>query len=95
MIIYVYNLKFQGCEFVIALTHMRTPNDKKLAEGVEDIDLILGGHDHVFEICNVSLFIFIFTILKLLSYIHKFLHSKFKIQNSKFKIFIRIFDDSE
>jgi 2',3'-cyclic-nucleotide 2'-phosphodiesterase (5'-nucleotidase family) len=33
---------------------MRTPNDIQLAEGVEDIDLILGGHDHVYEVCQVS-----------------------------------------
>lgn len=32
---------------------MRTPNDKKLAESVEEIDLILGGHDHVYEIFQV------------------------------------------
>lgn len=38
---------------MIALTHMRTPNDKKLAESVEEIDLILGGHDHVYEIFQV------------------------------------------
>ena len=25
---------------------MRLPNDKKLAEQVPEIDLILGGHDH-------------------------------------------------
>ena len=37
------------CEVVIALTHMRTPNDVRLAEEVPDIDLILGGHDHVYE----------------------------------------------
>lgn len=34
---------------MIALTHMRTPNDIRLAENVEEIDLILGGHDHVYE----------------------------------------------
>ena len=39
-------LKEEGCEIVIALTHMRLPNDEKLSQGVEDIDLILGGHDH-------------------------------------------------
>lgn len=33
---------------------MRTPNDIKLAENCEDIDLILGGHDHVFEILHVN-----------------------------------------
>lgn len=36
---------------------MRTPNDRKLAENVDEIDLILGGHDHVYEILQVRLFI--------------------------------------
>lgn len=34
---------------MIALTHMRTPNDIKLATNCNEIDLILGGHDHVYE----------------------------------------------
>lgn len=43
----------QGCDVVIALTHMRTPNDIRLAEEVDEIDLILGGHDHVSEFIQV------------------------------------------
>jgi 5'-nucleotidase len=39
-------LKQQGADYVIALTHMRWPNDTLLAEKVDEIDLILGGHDH-------------------------------------------------
>lgn len=39
----------QGCEVIIALTHMRTPNDLELARSCPRIDLILGGHDHVYE----------------------------------------------
>lgn len=39
---------------MIALTHMRTPNDIRLAENCEDIDIILGGHDHVYEIKNIN-----------------------------------------
>jgi 5'-nucleotidase len=51
------NLKdIQGCKFVIALTHMRTPNDLRLAKEVEEIDLILGGHDHVSELIEVIIF---------------------------------------
>lgn len=45
---------FQGCDYVIALTHMRMPNDVKLAENCNEIDLILGGHDHVYEIKHVN-----------------------------------------
>ena len=35
-----------GVDLVIALTHMRAPNDELLASQVSDIHLILGGHDH-------------------------------------------------
>lgn len=42
-------LRKEGCEIVIALTHMRTPNYVKLANNAIGIDLILGGHDHVCE----------------------------------------------
>jgi len=38
-----------GCDYVIALTHMRLPNDERLAIEAPEIDLILGGHDHVYE----------------------------------------------
>ena len=31
---------------MVALTHMRGPNDRRLAEKATGIDLILGGHDH-------------------------------------------------
>ena len=34
-----------GCQVVIALTHMRMPNDRKSAT-IPGVDLILGGHDH-------------------------------------------------
>lgn len=33
---------------------MRTPNDIKLAENCDDIDIILGGHDHIYEIKQVN-----------------------------------------
>ena len=42
---------------MIALTHMRTPNDIRLAEQVAGLDLILGGHDHVYEKHKVGLWI--------------------------------------
>ncbi|XP_045472660.1 mannosylglucosyl-3-phosphoglycerate phosphatase isoform X3 [Harmonia axyridis] len=47
-------LREEGCDYIIALTHMRTPNDIKLAENCDQIDLILGGHDHVFEVLHVN-----------------------------------------
>ncbi|KAJ4385659.1 hypothetical protein N0V93_010088 [Gnomoniopsis smithogilvyi] len=43
-------LRAAGADVIIALTHMREPNDNKLAENVGDqIDLILGGHDHFYS----------------------------------------------
>lgn len=39
---------------MIALTHMRTPNDCRLAENVDEIDLILGGHDHDYEVKKIN-----------------------------------------
>lgn len=33
---------------------MRTPNDIKLAENCNDVDIILGGHDHVYEIKQIN-----------------------------------------
>lgn len=35
-----------GCDFVVALTHMRSNNDEVLAKEARDIDIVLGGHDH-------------------------------------------------
>lgn len=48
------SLKEQGAHVVIALTHMRWPNDRRLAECVEEIDLILGGHDHDYGLEEVN-----------------------------------------
>ncbi len=45
-------LREAGAEIVIALTHMRLPNDIMLAEKCPHIDLILGGHDH--DVVNVA-----------------------------------------
>ena len=43
-------LKRQGAEFNIALTHQREPNDVKLAQNTSGlIDLILAGHDHFYK----------------------------------------------
>jgi len=47
-------LRNEGCEIIIALTHMRTPNDINLAKNCNGIDLILGGHDHVYEIKEIN-----------------------------------------
>jgi 5'-nucleotidase len=49
--ILVPELRAQGAEIIVAVTHQREPNDNKLAEkcGGELIDIILGGHDHYYS----------------------------------------------
>ena len=47
-------MSFQGADYVIALTHMRWPNDERLATEAEAIDLILGGHDHDYGVKQVK-----------------------------------------
>ena len=42
-------LKSLGVQVIIALTHMRQPNDELLALNCPDIDIILGGHDHEYS----------------------------------------------
>ncbi|KAK4225275.1 putative 5'-nucleotidase precursor [Podospora fimiseda] len=47
----VPQLKAEGADVIIALTHQREPNDNKLAENlgaVSGLDLVLGGHDHFY-----------------------------------------------
>lgn len=44
----------EGCDMIVALTHMRTPNDIQLAQHCPRLDLILGGHDHVYEIVKIN-----------------------------------------
>lgn len=40
-------LRAEGCDLVVAVTHMRQPDDYRLANDAMDVDIILGGHDHV------------------------------------------------
>lgn len=47
-------LREEGCDIVIALTHMRMPNDKILTQKVSDFDLVLGGHDHCSDVLNIN-----------------------------------------
>ncbi|XP_065187556.1 mannosylglucosyl-3-phosphoglycerate phosphatase-like [Sycon ciliatum] len=44
-------LRADGCELVVALSHMRVPNDVRLATECGDVvDLVLGGHDHHYAV---------------------------------------------
>lgn len=47
-------LREQGADMVIALTHMRWPNDEKMAAEVPEIDIVLGGHDHDYGIKEIN-----------------------------------------
>lgn len=38
----------EGCDFVIALTHLGIDSDTELAQASQHIDLIIGGHSHTF-----------------------------------------------
>jgi 5'-nucleotidase len=41
------SLREQGADIIVAMTHMREPNDRRLAAEAGDvIDILLGGHDH-------------------------------------------------
>ena len=42
----VRDLRLQGANLVIAVTHIGSENDRKIATSVSGIDLIVGGHDH-------------------------------------------------
>jgi len=44
----------ERAEIVIALTHMRVPNDELLANEVPEVDIILGGHDHHYDVKPVG-----------------------------------------
>jgi 5'-nucleotidase len=44
---YVPVLKRQGATVIVAMTHLNYPDDRRLATRFPDIDLIIGGHEHV------------------------------------------------
>ena len=47
---YARELKQQGAEVVLAITHNRLANDYTLTKEVPEIDLLLGGHDHFYHL---------------------------------------------
>ncbi len=44
------------------MTHMRMPNDLKLAKEVPEFDLVLGGHDHDYKVHAESLLLLLMII---------------------------------
>ena len=51
---------------------MRVPNDRILAHASQQVDIFLGGHDHIYhhEKCNMNLFIKSGSDFRSLSLIH-------------------------
>lgn len=47
-------LKAEGADMLVAVTHMRVPNDERLAREAPELDLILGGHDHSYVVTDVN-----------------------------------------
>ena len=45
---YAKELKDQGCELVICLTHLGFEPDKELAARTKNVDIVVGGHSHTF-----------------------------------------------
>lgn len=41
-----YNKLSKTCDLVLAITHLEVDDDKKLAEAIPEIPLLMGGHDH-------------------------------------------------
>lgn len=39
-------LRKQGADYVVAISHLGFPDDERIAENTEGIDLIIGGHSH-------------------------------------------------
>ena len=44
------DMRVQGAEFIIAITHCSNAADDELARSVNDIDLIVGGHDEKYRV---------------------------------------------
>lgn len=77
----MYMYIYQGADLIIALTHMRWPNDRLLAERVPGLDIILAGHDHDYGLEIVSIIWWSSGIIH-----HYFLMVKWKIDWEKFII---------
>lgn len=42
----IVEVRLQGAKSIILLSHLSSPVDQRLAEGIPGIDVIIGGHDH-------------------------------------------------
>jgi len=48
------DLREKGADIVVCLAHMRMNNCEKLALEVPDVDIVLAGHDHFYEVKKVG-----------------------------------------
>ncbi|MCD6123893.1 bifunctional metallophosphatase/5'-nucleotidase [bacterium] len=55
----VQKLEDQGCDIIIALTHIGTMLDRNLASTVDGIDIIVGGHSHeyIYEVVGNTIIV--------------------------------------
>lgn len=44
----IASLRAQGARVIVALTHQEMPEDEQLVRDVPEIDLVIGGHDHLY-----------------------------------------------
>lgn len=44
------DLQEQGAELLVAITHMRVPNDQRLCRECPEFHLVMGGHDHHYHV---------------------------------------------
>lgn len=44
----IASLRAQGARVIVALTHQEMPDDEQLVRDVPEIDLVIGGHDHLY-----------------------------------------------
>lgn len=47
-------LKQKGCDLIICLTHMATASDEEALEIESDVDIFLGGHEHVYFVKHAN-----------------------------------------
>lgn len=47
-------LKAQGCEMVFVVSHMANASDEQLLTDENDVDVVFGGHDHIFYVRRLN-----------------------------------------
>ncbi len=78
----VNELKRADCDIIIGVTHVGVTFDRELAQEVDDIDIIVGGHDHeyIYETARSTIIVQDGSRAKYLGVL-KFTYNKGEIQN--------------